>query len=336
MKTTYLIFVLALTIAIAKPTSAGEINWRGNAVGTTAQLIESPGLYTEMSGWGGGQIGNFTSLGQHWLGADLSLEGQATWVTQQGDLVFVSYHGRIEITENQTMPYLIAGRIEANGGTGRFVTAKGSAPLKGSMSGNLDQFKMEFEGRLSVPGNTTQSGIVELSSLEAALGQTVPYTMTSLGSKTATHFKTHTGSIRPTCSPTIDDSNPKQTVVSFAATSGTNIRLGRPVHMIQTPDGQLYTEFDAQIRVEIDNQYGLAVQHFDGSYSVLGGTGIYAGASGGFQVQYSTRPSYGDGPVTGKFELAGDIQLANDSKNRKRRPSATDIIQDSATSFATR
>ena len=100
-----LLSALIVVVTFNQHAVSQEKAWKGSADGQTAILIESPGHYDQFSGWGGGQLGNFVAIGTHTMHSDLSLTGQATWVVDGGDLLIVSYDGRVTITEDEVRPY---------------------------------------------------------------------------------------------------------------------------------------------------------------------------------------------------------------------------------------
>ncbi len=298
---------IIVTVALSQFAFAQEKAWRGSAAGQTAPLIESAGQYDEFGGWGGGHLGNFLAIGTHTMHSDLSLTGQATWVAADGELLYVSYEGMVTITEDQDRPYTFTATMEVLGGTGRLQGATGYAEMLGSFNAWLDQFRFDFEGTLDIQGNLKTRGQIELDSLTCGLGESVAYVMTS--DSRHTPLAHQTGSMILASDPVVDDSDPNITVWTFQVETGLNEHVGRPLHVVHTSRGNLYCQFEGQVRLEIDHTAeGLTTKCFDGFYTIIGGTGDYRRARGCWRTIFTTQPSYG-GPATAKFFVDGNLEM---------------------------
>ncbi len=181
-KSTVRILTAMFTVAILGSSSittfAADNVWKGSANGVTESILDEAGTnYDTFGGWGGGQLGNFTATGTHSINSDLSLTGNATWVSADGQSLYVSFKGRVAIFEERDFPYHFTATLTVNGGTGRFAGASGSAVMNGGFSGEEDEFFFEFEGTLCTHGNYHALGTIEIESLACGKGQITPYAM---------------------------------------------------------------------------------------------------------------------------------------------------------------
>ena len=293
--------------------------WQGWAQGETEpfqELVPAPWDYQyanhdTCSGWGGGQLGYFTADGSSTIDPDLSLHGQSTWVCSGGSSLFVTYEGRIIITEDRDFPYLFTAVLTAKGGTGRFANATGSANMNGKFSGTLRNFYFNFEGTLDTQGNFHEFGKIELESLACLKGQIVPYTMEAWNWKPFVALPRHSGSIMPTSQPIMVESTPDMTVWTFSAEQGPNWDFfGLPIHVMTMDDGLILCRWQAECRVEIDhNNDDAARLWFDGLFTVIDGTDRYQGAQGTWQMQFAAEDRVGDDPIWSLYMINGTLQV---------------------------
>ncbi len=293
-----------------------ESVWQGSAQVKTMPyeqqlVVDWNQQYTNhdlFDGWGGGLLGGFTGEGAHTIFPDLTLNGQATWVCADGASLFVSYAGRIIITEDRDFPYLFTAVLTAKGGTGRLLNAAGSANMNGRYSGTLDSFSFDFVGSLDTHANFHESGLLEMESLACAKGMIVPYAMDGWNPIMGTTH--HSGMFMPTSEPVVEISVPGMIICRFTAEQGPNANCGMPLHVIEFQDGQIFCRWEAQCRLEINlDNYGETRLFFDGCYTVVGGTGRYQNACGTGQIVFETEPCFGDGPVMADYEITGTLQL---------------------------
>ena len=140
--------------------------------------------------------------------------------------------------------------------------------------------------------NYEASGDVEFSNLQGFLanGEEVPYFAMGQGNVTGTTLQM--GSIRPTSPPQVVYADAASTVLQFTGAQGTNAAFGkRQIHVIVGQGGQIHCTWEAIFTIEIDNATGNAIFSGDGIFTIVGGTGQYAGASGSFQTLFESEPT---------------------------------------------
>ena len=297
--------VLLFLIPISGLNAQGT-DWTGSATGSSAPFIEGLGNYTTLSGWGGGQLGKFTAVGTQEIHDDLSITGELTLLTADGEQLEIIYEGQGGTGINPNEPYVFTALLTVNGGTGRFARAVGSAMMSGSINDYERTWDIQFEGELDVPAAITSTGSLRLDSLELAIGQQVGYSMSAHDKSDA--FIRQSGSLK-----NIDKSEPQVSSEGiqfrFAVESTTNQQLGRPLHVITTSKGVLFGHLQGQCNIEIEAETGLATQTIDAMILVLGGTGSYQGASGALHLVMRSESTPGDGRVGGTYELSGNLQF---------------------------
>ncbi len=139
--------VLASAVAAGDPAPP---NWKGEATGTTRPV----GIY-DVDAFGGSSshLGRFTAAGFHLLDpVDFTFAGQATWTASNGDTLDVTFAGYIFFTGDANYPFGFAGEFQADGGTGRFANAWGSAAMSGAFTGIPGELYFSFEGTLHSDG----------------------------------------------------------------------------------------------------------------------------------------------------------------------------------------
>jgi len=98
-------------------------------------------------------LDEFTASGAHRLNVtDFSFTGYATWTAENGDSLEVTYTGQLFPSDDPDFPFGFTADLEADGGTGRFANAKGSAVMVGGFSGSPGEFFFDFEGTLHPQG----------------------------------------------------------------------------------------------------------------------------------------------------------------------------------------
>lgn len=123
--------------------------WVGGGVGSTrpeggVDVDEFRGIAT--------QVGLFTAAGFHTLNpADFSFVGQATWTAANGDTLKVTYTGQISLSDNPEYPFAFTAELVADGGTGRFDDAFGTATMTGAFTGVPGDFYFDFHGEIHLP-----------------------------------------------------------------------------------------------------------------------------------------------------------------------------------------
>ncbi len=308
MRELFAMFTVLILGSSSISASAADNVWKGSASGVTESILDEAGTnYDTFGGWGGGQLGNFTATGTHSINSDLSLTGNAIWVSADGQSLYVSFKGRVAIFEERDFPYHFTATLTVDGGTGRFAGATGSAVMNGGFSGEDGEFFFEFEGTLCTHGNYHALGTIEIESLGCGMGQITPYAMEAWSAMTG--MNRQSGSILSTSAPVKDESNPDVTVWTFTAETGPNFEFfGLPLHIINTKDGLIICRWQAHFKIEIDHRAeGQAVMSCDGLMTVVSGTERYQTASGGWQMLFETEPSFGNGPVNGTFVMDGAL-----------------------------
>lgn len=295
-----------LSLVLISGLNAQGSDWSGSASGTSAPFIEDPGNHTTLSGWGGGQLGNFTAVGTQQIHDDFSITGELTMLSADGEELQITYEGQVTIGINPDGPYLFTAQLTANGGTGRFAQAAGSATMSGSINEYSRTWDVQFEGELDVSATMSSTGSLQLDSLELAKGQEVAYIMSAHDKSDPVISQSGSLKANGKYAPNFSSEGIR---IQFAVESATHNQFGRPLHVITTSEGMLYGHLEGQCIVEIEAETGLATQTVDAMILVLGGTDSYEGASGAMHLVMQSEPTYGDGRVGGTYELSGNLQF---------------------------
>ena len=134
------------------------------------------------------------------------------------------------------------------------------------------------EDQLSTTGSVVFTNIQGSLSPEA---EAAPYVGAGPGGKLG--YIVQFGSIQPTTAPELAGSS-----LVFSGVQGPNpFFFGLPIHVIASKRGLIFCEWEADFTVDIVGE-GTATFRGDGTFTVVGGTGRYWGASGEFQTLFET------------------------------------------------
>jgi len=151
----FALLVMALGLTTSTGTadeSASRPNWKGSAFGTTAPDPEIPGLDCDVFAGASSHLDLFTAQGCHSVNFDFTFQGYATWTTENGDSLNVTYAGQLFPSGDPDFPFGFIAVLEADGGTGRLSDAQGSAVMQGAFSGVPGEFFFDFEGTIHPQG----------------------------------------------------------------------------------------------------------------------------------------------------------------------------------------
>ncbi len=148
-----------LVAALGLTTSTGTArehsnrpNWKGSAFGTTAPDPEHSGLDCDVFAGESSHLDLFTAAGCHSVNPDFTFQGYATWTTENGASLHVTYAGQLFPSGDPDFPFGFIAILEADGGTGRLSDAQGSAVMQGAFSGVPGEFFFDFEGTIHPQG----------------------------------------------------------------------------------------------------------------------------------------------------------------------------------------
>jgi hypothetical protein len=137
------------------------------------------------------------------------------------------------------------------------------------------------------------------------LGANVPYY--GVGESHLIGYNIQTGSIHPTSKPTPVG----PTTLQFTGETGPNplLPFGINVHIITTLDGLIFCTWTATFTIQFVSETDVIFSG-DGAFTVIGGTGKYAGATGTFTTLFATDAI----PLTSNSATAGVSQSGTISK----------------------
>jgi hypothetical protein len=118
------------------------------------------------------------------------------------------------------------------------------------------------------------------------LGEDVPYY--GVGVSDLIGPNAQTGSIRPTSPPVFD---PTTFQITFTGEVGPHplLPFGPRVHIITTGEGLIFCTWTAKFTIQLVSETE-GVFSGDGAFTVIGGTGKYAKATGTFRTLFATDP----------------------------------------------
>ncbi len=128
-------------------------NWKGTATGTVAPDPNNPPFDCIVFDGISSHLGEFTAEGCQILDQTTGMfAGSAVWTASNGDTLNVDYSGQVFPSGDPDFPFGFIGCLIADGGTGRFTDAQGSATMGGAFTGIPGEFFFDFEGTLHPQG----------------------------------------------------------------------------------------------------------------------------------------------------------------------------------------
>ncbi|MGI9519240.1 MAG: PQQ-dependent sugar dehydrogenase, partial [Pirellulaceae bacterium] len=137
-------FGVVMRLRSASP--GGRPNWRGEGFGLTEPDPGNPGIDCQVFAGRSSFPDQYTATGCHEVDADSNLVGSAVFEALNGHKLHVTYTGFVFDRDDKDFPLGFNAQLTADGGTGRFEEAKGTAIMTGALSGSPGVWFFEFAG----------------------------------------------------------------------------------------------------------------------------------------------------------------------------------------------
>jgi hypothetical protein len=140
-------FAALLAVAVlAPPAPAVERPWKGEGVGTAPPAGEDGVNHVRFQGKSS-HTGAYLALGGHLFTSEEDFAGSLILTAANGDELWILYTGSFDTTDS-TNPFSFSGTLTVVGGTGRFVSASGSADYTAQIDESTFEFRARWQGVL--------------------------------------------------------------------------------------------------------------------------------------------------------------------------------------------
>jgi hypothetical protein len=252
---------LLLTAALAGPAAADEeVPFKGSIHAVETSVLQPPVRFVDSSG-----SGNATHLGHFTVSYEFVIElatragiGSAHFIAANGDSLFTEALGQGNFTDDPDVRFVVETHT-ITGGTGRFAGATGSFIVERLISLSTGVTSGSFDGTIVIHDGNFKGSIQAVETYDT---QFPALFVDSSGSGNGTHLG-------------------RFTVISTFEVNLLTIAGSGSAHLIAANGGSLFTELTGQAYLTEDPEVFFIVE----TYTITGGTGRFAGATGSFTVE---------------------------------------------------